>query len=301
VVNRLGRRRARDRYSRWGARWSARWGAIREWARDPASIQLAVKTPRFRRAVTALFVLSIALGSLTSPWVVDLLRGGEQSLIPTRVRSIAVQGHRRLPARAVAKASGIAQDGLASQVDCEQVVRNLENHPWVRHADAVLLLDGKPVIRIEEREPVALVRGPAVVGDASIWRLVDRSGTPFARTRAEDWSRLPRLRSRRALTTGEVDPALTTALEITRHMSSRGDWRPTSREIELPTDDTGRGWVLHSRTLPRTVILGEDELEPRLERLALLLDSDLPSARGAEEIDLRFADLAVLRSRSSSR
>jgi hypothetical protein len=145
------------------------------------------------------------------------------------------------------------------------------------------------------------MRGPATAGGAKIWRLIDRTGTPFARTRAEEWSRLPRLRSERVLETGEIDPALIEAFEITRHLSGRPGWRPTSREIELPTEDAGRGWVLHSRTLPRTVILGEDELAPRLQRLALLLDSNLPSARGAEEIDLRFADLAVLRSGSPSR
>ncbi|MFT5695686.1 MAG: hypothetical protein ACI9QQ_001665, partial [Myxococcota bacterium] len=76
--------------------------------------------------------------------------------------------------------------------------------------------------------------------------------------------------------------------------------RAVHREIELPSKGAGRGWVLHSQTLPRTVILGEDELEPRLAKLAMLLGTDLPSTRGAEEIDLRFANQAVLRSRSSS-
>ncbi|MDE0911424.1 MAG: hypothetical protein OSB60_13245, partial [Myxococcota bacterium] len=63
----------------------------------------------------------------------------------------------------------------------------------------------------------------------------------------------------------------------------------------------GLGWVLHSQELPRTVILGEDELEPRLKKLSLLLTSNMPAARAAEEIDLRFANQAVLRSRSPSR
>ncbi len=293
AVTRLGRRRTRERYPR--------LGATREWVRDPASIQLAVHTPRFRRAVAGLFVLAIALGSLASPFVIEILQGDDRSTAPVLVRGVAVQGNQRLSAAAVAKASGVSPDGLASEVDCEQVALDLESHPWIRRADVTLLPGGKLVIRIEEREPVALVRGRAAAGDAIVWRLIDRSGTPFAKTRAEDWSRLPRFRSQRVLATGEIDPALIEALEIARQMSGRADWSPTSHEIELPTEDAGRGWVLHSRTLPRTVILGEEELERRLERLALLLDSDLPSARAAEEIDLRFAGLAVLRSGSPSR
>ncbi|MBW2389594.1 MAG: FtsQ-type POTRA domain-containing protein [Deltaproteobacteria bacterium] len=293
AVSRLGRRRTRERYPR--------LGATREWVRDPASIQLAVHAPRFRRAVVGFFFLAVAFGTLASPIVVEVLQGNDQSTAPILVHGVAVQGNQRLSAAAVAKASGVAPDGLASEVDCEQVALNLESHPWIRNAHATLLPGGKLVIRIEEREPVGLVRGRAAEGEAIIWRLIDGSGTPFASTRAENWSRLPRFRSQRVLTTGEIDPALIEALEIARQMSGRADWRPTSREIELPTEDAGRGWVLHSRTLPRTIILGEEELEPRLERLALLLDSELPSARGAEEIDLRFAGLAVLRSGSSSR
>lgn len=294
VVSRLARRRARDRY--------LRSGSTREWLRvDPTRIQLAVHPARFWRAVAGLFVLAIALGILASPRVIEHLLGNDRSAAPILVRSIAVQGNQRLAAAVVAQASGVAHDSLASEVDSEQVARDLENHPWIRDADAALLPGGKLVIRIEEREPVALVRGPASLGGANIWRLIDSTGTPFAATRAEDWSRLPRFRSQRVLATGRVDPALLEALEIARLMRGRAGGRSTPREIELPGPDAGRGWVLHSQTLPRTVLLGVDELEPRLARLALLLDSDLPSARGAAEIDLRFADLAVLRSGSPSR
>ena len=122
----------------------------------------------------------------------------------------------------------VVLEELASEVDREQVVRNLENHPWVRHADAALLLDGQLVIRIEEREPVALVRGPAVADKAFIWRLVDRTGTPFARTRAEDWSRLPRLRSR-----GTRLPS------SARVRANRGPVRPTRLQLQ-PVPSTAR-------------------------------------------------------------
>ncbi|MCH7599351.1 MAG: FtsQ-type POTRA domain-containing protein [Myxococcales bacterium] len=305
------------RQSSWVSRLTQRWpplgrgvrGAGRSRGRvGPGRIQRGSFAVYFRPAVAGLFFIALVLGVLVSHPVIESARGDKQSAVQVRVQSVAVLGNHRLSLADVARASGVAPDSLASEVDSAQVAKTLEQHPWIRRAEATLLPDGKLLVRIKERKPIALVR--EVVRDSrnadntenqTVWRLVDATGTPFARTRAEDWSRLPRLRSQRTLATGEIDPTLVEALSIVRFMRSHAGRRLGAREIELPARDAGRGWVLHSQTLPHTVILGEKELEPRLERLALLLASDLPSARGAEEIDLRFADRAVLRSRSPSR
>ncbi len=279
-----------------------RLAAARGWARgEPTRIQRIVHAPGFRVVVIALSALALSLGALASNPLIERVQGDQRSEAPVRVQSIAVQGNTRLSATAVAHASGVAPDSIATEVDPEQVRLNLEKHPWIGHANTALLPDGKLVIRIEEREPAALVRGPASAGDKPIWRLLDATGTPFVGTRAEEWSRLPRFRSERVLATGEAEPALVEALTVARLVHGHTGTRLTTREVELPAVQAGRGWVLHSQTLPHTVILGENELESRLQELALLLDSDLPSARGAVEIDLRFADLAVLRSSSPSR
>lgn len=279
----------------------------------PIRVQRGSFAVYFRPAVAGMIVAALALGILTSRLVIGYAMGDRQSALQVLVQSVAVMGNHRLSAAEVARASGVAPDSLASKVDPARVAANLERHPWIRSAEATLLPDGKLLVRVEERQPIALVRGfehaddthysesAKNTGSEAVWRLVDPSGTPFARTRAEDWSRLPRFRSQRALATGVIDPTLVEALSIVQLMQDRGLSRDARREIELPAQNAGRGWVLHSQTLPHTVILGEDDLEPRLERLALLLASDLSSARGAEEIDLRFADRVVLRSRSPSR
>ena len=280
--------------------------AVRELRQaGPTRIQRGSFSVYFRPAVAGLFALALVLGIFVSHPVIERALGDEQSTLQVRVQSVAVLGNQRLSPFEVARASGVAPNSLASEVDPARVAKTLERHPWIRRAGATLLPDGKLIVRVEEREPIALLR--ELSGDSEhadkepVWRLVDATGTPFARTRALDWSRLPRLRSRRVLATGEVDPALVEALSIVKFMRGRAGKHLATREIELPARDLGRGWVLHSQTLPHTVILGEDELQPRLERLALLLASDLPSARRAEEIDLRFAERAVLRSRSHTR
>jgi cell division septal protein FtsQ len=236
-----------------------------------------------------------------SQYVVAEMQGDASNEAPVRVRGLAVQGHKRLSAGRVAAASGLAPGMLASEIDTAKVAAALNAHEMIRSATVAALPHGKLILRVEEREPVAIVRAPEVEGGGDVLRLVDTTGTPFARAQATDWSRLPRLRSATVLPTDQADPQLLSALWLAALIRQTNGSDREAREIELPSQQTGLGWVLHSQELPRTVILGEDELEPRLEKLSLLLTSNMPAARAAEEIDLRFANQAVLRSRSPSR
>jgi cell division septal protein FtsQ len=290
VVDRLSQRRRRE----------LRAGARRFLQVDPKSLQALAYGPSFRIAVAVLFGLALSLGSVASQPLIEHIQGDRASAAPVLVSSVAVQGNRRLSAESVALASGITRDSLASSLDTHTIVENLNSHPFIGSASAALLPTGQVLVRIVEREPMGLIRGPAVEGGESLWRLVDAEGTPFIEARAEQWSLLPRFRSAQPRATDEPDSLLVDALAIAAQLTDSPTQRAVHREIELPSKGAGRGWVLHSQTLPRTVILGEDELEPRLAKLAMLLGTDLPSTRGAEEIDLRFANQAVLRSRSSS-
>ncbi|MCP5044175.1 MAG: FtsQ-type POTRA domain-containing protein [bacterium] len=290
VIARLNRKQPSTRLARDG------------WLRaDPARMSDQDSALAFRLLVSAGFALALLVGIFTSDSVIQRVQGSVASEAPVLVQSVAVLGNQRLPAAAVALASGVARDAIASQLHPERIGSTLEEHPLIRSATATLLPDGKLVVRIEERDPVALLRGSAKRGDTAVWRLVDSTGTPFAQARAEQWSRLPRLRSNRVLETGEADATLLEAIEVATLLGLDVEPSGSPREIELPQTDVGGGWVLHSQTLPRRVLLGTGELEPRLERLAMLLDADPDAARGIEEIDLRFADQAVLRTTSSSR
>ena len=254
-----------------------------------------------KRGLTLGFVAAFWLGTVTSHRVVEQIQGDASSASAMRVHALAVQGHERLSAARIAKASGLGSGSLASASDPERIARQLESDVFIESAQVTTLPTGTVVVRVQEREPVALLRGAEFEGGSQTWRLVDTTGTPFARTRARGWSRLPRFRSAEALPTNKPNPKLVFGLSLAALMREINGQSVVKREIQLPSEANGLGWVLHSQTLPRTVILGEDELKPRLERLALLLASSLPATRGAEEIDLRFAGQAVLRSGSSSR
>jgi hypothetical protein len=294
VIARLAQKRSRNSLT------SRRWVSV-----DPGRVQRFARSVSFRQVLAALFFLALFTGTAMSQYVVAEMQGDASNEAPVRVRGLAVQGHERLSARRVAAASGLAPGMLASEIDTAKVAAALNAHEMIRNATVAALPHGTLILRVEEREPVAIVRAPEVEGGGYVLRLVDTTGTPFARAQANDWSRLHRLRSATVLPTNQADPQLLSALSLAALIQRTNGSNREAREIELPSrlpsKQAGLGWVLHSQELPRTVILGEDELEPRLKKLSLLLTSNMPAARAAEEIDLRFANQAVLRSRSPSR
>ncbi len=290
VVARLGRRQRRDPFSTRG------WLSV-----DATRVQGVDRTLIRRLVLTTGFALALLLGATSGPALVASFNTVGADGETVLVRSVAVQGNVRLNAATVAMASGVARDSIASQLDPSQVEANLESHPMIRAADVALLPDGQLVVRIAEREPHALLRGRGDEGSATAWRLVDADGTPFADTRAEAWSRLPRVRSAAVIESDIASAPLREAIELAAQMDDPRFAVLGDREIELPAEAGSDGWVLHARGNPRRVVLGTDEVKPRLERLAMLLNADLSAARTATEIDFRFAGQAVLRSGSSSR
>lgn len=301
------RRRTRGLWARLRGRWeqfdrerAARFRARVERSRLPTS-------PRASRAPTALallFALSLAAGVLASP---SLLSGTLpfSSRPRAAVERIEIQGNRLLSPWAVAAATGIARGEAEPIHDADEIERRLTRHPWIRSAAALQLPTGELWIRIGERSPRAVVRHAAERSDArpGAWLFVDETGTPFAEAPTERIpAHFPRLRSRRALALGEPDPDLERAIRLARTVTAAGVGELVERsELELPHSGSQDGWVLHLGPQGRRAILGEEALPERLQRLALLLDSDLEETRGAREIDLRFADRAVLRGTPASR
>jgi hypothetical protein len=210
----------------------------------------------------------------------------------------------------VALATGVTPGSPLASVDSQAVERRLTSHLWIRSARATALPTGALLVEIEERQPLAVVRS----GSEEHWYLLDASAVPFAPADPELAAVLPRLHSSQALAMGNRHEVLARALDIVRDLpvdalsertgapaSPSGSSWPEGLELQLPVPDSTEGWVLRSRHPATHVILGEEGLEQRVERLEQLLASDLPELRGAETIDLRFADRAVLRTTSGSR
>ncbi len=89
------------------------------------------------------------------------------------VSSIEVNGEKRLTDKEVLALSGIKVGDNIFAIDLKKVSERLSAHPWIRFADVERRFPDAVVIRIEERQPVALAR----IGSRLF--LVDRDGTCF--------------------------------------------------------------------------------------------------------------------------
>lgn len=228
---------------------------------------------------------------------------------PAQVASVSISGNSRLSTRDVALATGVTPGSPLASVDARAVERALTSHRWIRSARATALPNGTLLVEVEERQPLAIVRS----GSEQRWQLVDASAVPFAPADPELARDLPRFHSSPALASGQRHEVLARALALAGQLSRKtlsklagtppppsGAGWPRGVELQLPSPSSPEGWILHSAHPPSAVILGLEGLERRVAQLAQLLGSDLREVRGAETIDLRFADRAVLRTASAS-
>lgn len=274
----------------------------RAWAHlDRVRLRRALRSPEARWATLGLCGLALLLGALTSGPITRLVQGDLSSESPTRIQTISVQGNLYLSPRQVARATGIAMNSLASALDAGLVKARLIEHPWIRDAAVLAIPTGRVIVLVEEREPHAVLYSPLPNTAMTLPRLVDTTGIPFARVAPGHFDALPALHSATAVASGTADSRLLEAVAIAEAVAQAGGRTVTYSEIHLPDPGSNEGWVLRSESGSQRVILGRGDLAPRIERLSLLLASDLGSARVAEEIDLRFADRAVMRSASLSR
>jgi len=256
----------------------------------------------------AAFTLSLLAGALLAGPVVGALQAwwAHESI---ELSAISVQGNRRLTPASVAAATGVAKGSAFEAVSGEEVESALLAHPWIRSAEALPLPTGRLLVRIGEREPRAALYWEDAPEKSARWRVVDASGVPFAPAEPRDIASLPHLRAARsAAQQGPANRQLARGVALLESLSqlAAGGGEASAAalsgaELSLPDPESSRGWVLRMGEPQRQVILGESGLDQRLEQLALLLETGPEELEAAREIDLRFADRAVLRSSSTFR
>ena len=208
-----------------------------------------------------------------------------------------------------------------SQLRADQVAALVTSDPWIESAASFRLPDGTLLVRVVERRAVARYR---VTADSEI-ALVDPAGLLFAGT-VTATGPLPlvtgplpgSLTGQAAAPAADADPeqrplapmVLEILGELARHEALARD--PSALTLHLPasgalddgsapaagarfeaTAETGFGLEI-GRSGPR-VLLGQSFLKRRIARLAALLDQRDALLAGANVIDLRYADRAVLR------
>ncbi len=240
--------------------------------------------------------------------------------------AIAVQGHERLSALRVARATGLTAGQPLSEGDPASVVRALETDPWIASARALRLPTGTLLVGVEERQPRALLSPAAPAGfegggkglkagekPDGRWIAVDAQGRAFAPVDAERWPELPRLHTwtASARDASADDALLAQAVRLAASLPRYGIATGAGLAIELPRTQAGdaeraSSWILRTQRPSLEIWLGATPHEKALERLAELLEAKLPAVelsldeKNPLRIDVRFRDRAILRASGPS-
>ncbi len=245
-----------------------------------------------RGVLAALAALAVAAGfAVGVRGVLAAARFAELTGIP--VRTIGVQGAVTLTASQVARASGVAPGTPMVELDLLAIEERLRSQPWILEANALPLPPDRLLLSVREREPVAVV---VLEGGVSA-HVVDADGLPFAPARPAEISSLPHLIGGAGVEPGRASEALAAAVRASRALAPLG--LPAAAELRIADPADPEGLTLRLRGHEARILLGAGDPTPKLRRLARLFAADLPEVERAAFIDLRFADLAVLRSAPS--
>ena len=134
------------------------------------------------RLVAKVFLVLIAFAALSALCLV-----GYRSLLSSpllQVTRIQVNGCQHLDAQAVIQQAGIPSGVNILSLDLDEVKRRLTEHPWIETAAISREIPDRIRIEIEERKPVALVKGHQ-------FYLADQQGACFARAAPSEHTGLP--------------------------------------------------------------------------------------------------------------
>jgi cell division septal protein FtsQ len=247
--------------------------------------QLPSQSPP-RSTFVAAAALAIAAGAAAG---VFLVNGAGWLGREVQLDAISVRGASHLAAADVAAATGVARSVPLSAVEPAAVEKRLEEHVWIAGASALPLPTGTLLVEVTERIPVARVSAGT---PAQTW-VMDAGGTPFAPADTHRGEELPHIVSAAPVAKLAPNEALARAARLARDLPRFGLAAPV--EISVAAEDDPTGFALTIRGLSTRIVLGRENLDVKLRELARLLATDVPELSDATEIDLRFADQAVLR------
>jgi cell division septal protein FtsQ len=248
--------------------------------------------PRWSLVVPIAAALALTLGVLFGSPIVAVARSwisGE----PVRIDAVSVRGAKRLSVDEIARASGLPRSARLDAVDSAALAASLSEHPWISEADVVALPTGRLLVRVTERVGHAVVASKTREG----LLVVDAAGIPFATAEQTDIATLPKLIAGGPLERDVPNAELAKGVALSERVRALGLRPPT--EIRLPKANDPEGYAIRLPLWRAQIILGRDDLERALDTLETLANSGHSELVGADTIDLRFAEQAVLRSAPS--
>jgi cell division protein FtsQ len=200
----------------------------------------------------------------------------ESAALGFRVREVFVIGRKRTPRDRLITALGIDRGSPILALDLHQARARILALPWVRDATVERLLPDTVVVRITEREAVALWQR------RGLYSLIDERGDPFT---SEDQAAFAHL----LIVVGDDAPAhvptLLRMLDAERDLKSR---------VKAAVRVGNRRWNLHFDG-DVEVRLPADDAAGAWSRLATYQRTQRLLDKGLQTIDLRFADRLIVR------
>jgi cell division protein FtsQ len=209
------------------------------------------------------------------------------------LQAICVLGAGRLPAEEIAARTGLAQGTRLLEISPREIEDRLRTDPWIREAHVMRLLPGRLLVEVAFREPVARVSPPSRVDGAPVV-LVDADGRAVVQRPGEPIPPLPVIVSPRLPAAGELAPGLGAAAAAVAALA-RSPFAGANATYYLGAEADPNSLSFQLPPLSARVLVGTGDLDRKLARLARVVAGDATPARAAAEIDLRFADQAVLR------
>ena len=197
------------------------------------------------------------------------------------IRDVRVLGANALSPPDLVKLSGLAKGAALSDKTSRSAIEKLRAHPRLSQVSIIKDVTGDIVIRVKEREPVALMqldRLHYLDGEGRILDQADaRAALPIV---TGDWK--PR----------EEKEMATQAMELRRTLVEEGF---EEKEISELHYDPRAGWTLYPTAFKVPVVFGVDRFGEKAGRMMRLMDRFRGRQDALEEIDLDYEKRAVIK------
>ncbi len=204
------------------------------------------------------------------------------------IEQIEQRGCKRLKLETLSSSSGIERGQNLLALKSGDVSRRLEKHPWIRRASVVKRFPGLLLIKVAEREPVAVIK----IRKALYY--LDEEGMVFHRLSAGDSLDFPVITGLENFkgTFGRRGEAreIRKVLSLLRVL---GGSTILGRTSEISVDSL-KGLIFYLEVLPVPMHIGWDNYLEKRERLEIIFSQLTTEESELKAVDLRFSGQIVL-------
>ncbi|MEJ2691220.1 MAG: FtsQ-type POTRA domain-containing protein [Deltaproteobacteria bacterium] len=183
-----------------------------------------------------------------------------------RLATVEVTGRQRTTERQIIEAGGIELHSSLLALSVDKICRNIEKLPWIEHVEIQRDWPGRIVIKVRERQPVALANV------AGVLHYMDGSGVVFSKVSPGDDHDFPVISGlgQKYLTMKEPGEAVKSALQFLRYVRRNDPVLPRQNISEIAIQPAG-DLVVYLADRPFPIYLGCDRMESSYYRLVKVL------------------------------